>query len=764
MNHIFISYSRKNEALVSECVKRLRAKNIEVWQDVSGSRSGIPCSVKWRDSIEEAIYGSACAVIFKTEAWEASGPCHKEEEMLAKLAIPRVSLSIASDVLERPELADWIVGTILTKYDKWRQDPWFETRPFLLSRIYRLRKGARFREVMDRSSIHERRASTLLTLKKCREFAASQPYKETFPELLPEIDAFLKKGRNAVLKAMAIRAAIGILGIAGIIVGRTIWGAYEQVSGQATDVFLQNVAMEIVNETAEYDPVGAMSLLTSENWFSTDPENTFLRMNYPFLTRTMSGLLKENYPAAIEENGNQDLFSENGEGSPDFEVTASETDGMVSVLDRRTGVLHQLLLNGPASAWAFSEDGDFMAVSSCENAYVVSTDGSWDPVLLDYNFEDIEKIAFDQDRIAALTDKGKVVSWDNPLKKKVLSGNIDLGEAFADAEGNPCGVYIREKDLVLNRSNRETVLMSLSPEEEFISDRVTLSADKSKAMALIGKGDAYSICVCSLEDMRELVRIPCQRKPRAACFSMDGQKAAVISNDPVSAMLFDISTGQAEADRELDMNAFYGLYEIIPAESGYVISDNSGYVRRLGTDLEPLGDWMVFSYVGVPVRRMILSAGDTYLCMATRGGTISTSNVRMYLETGSRMSFYPLHKSSVISNTAAAFSGDGTFVAFGGSNGRIYIEESHMMNQIWDGQMIPEQIDALSFTEDQKGLIALGKSGTVYRLELGDLLDYSADKDSTAQWDYMHKQGRIIYDRMYDLGLTYITPDAYDME
>jgi hypothetical protein len=161
---------------------------------------------------------------------------------------------------------------------------------------------------------------------------------------------------------------------------------------------------------------------------------------------------------------------------------------------------------------------------------------------------------------------------------------------------------------------------------------------------------------------------------------------------------------------------------------------------------------------------MILSAGDTYLCMATRGGTVSTSNARMYLETGSRMSFYPLHKSSVISNTAAAFSGDGTFVAFGGSNGRIYIEESHMMNQIWDGQMIPEQIDALSFTEDQKGLIVLGKSGTVYRLELGDLLDYSADKDSTAQWEYMHKQGRAIYERMYDLGLTYITPDAYDME
>ncbi|MBQ3972990.1 MAG: toll/interleukin-1 receptor domain-containing protein, partial [Lachnospiraceae bacterium] len=371
MNHIFISYSRKNEALVSECVKRLRAKNIEVWQDVSGSRSGIPCSVKWRDSIEEAIYGSACAVIFKTEAWEASGPCHKEEEMLAKLAIPRVSLSIASDVLGRPDLVDWIVGTILTKYDKWRQDPWFETRPFLLSRIYRLRKGARFREVMDRSSIHERKASTLLTLKNCSAFAESQPYKESFPELLPEIDAFLKKGRNAVLKAMAIRAVIGFLGIAGIIVGRTIWAAYEQVSGQATVVFLQNAAMEIVNETAEYDPVSSMSLLTSENWFSTDPENVFLRMNYPFLTRTMSGLLKENYPVAIEENGNQDLFSENGEESPDFEVTASETDGMLSVLDRRTGVLHQMLLNGPASAWAFSEDGDFMAVSSCENAYVV---------------------------------------------------------------------------------------------------------------------------------------------------------------------------------------------------------------------------------------------------------------------------------------------------------------------------------------------------------------------------------------------------------
>ena len=56
MDHIFISYSRKDEEQVNAFVERLRGFGFEVWQDVSGKRSGIPYSVKWFEVIEEAIY------------------------------------------------------------------------------------------------------------------------------------------------------------------------------------------------------------------------------------------------------------------------------------------------------------------------------------------------------------------------------------------------------------------------------------------------------------------------------------------------------------------------------------------------------------------------------------------------------------------------------------------------------------------------------------------------------------------------------------
>lgn len=78
MDHIFISYSRKDESQVSSFVEELRKSGFEIWQDLSGKRSGIPYSVKWFEVIEEAIITAAGAIIFNTKAWTQSSPCQDE--------------------------------------------------------------------------------------------------------------------------------------------------------------------------------------------------------------------------------------------------------------------------------------------------------------------------------------------------------------------------------------------------------------------------------------------------------------------------------------------------------------------------------------------------------------------------------------------------------------------------------------------------------------------------------------------------------------
>ena len=67
MNHIFISYSRRDSAFVNRIADLLRKEEIPVWQDISGKSSGIPFSTKWFSAIEEALHTSAGALVFRSE-------------------------------------------------------------------------------------------------------------------------------------------------------------------------------------------------------------------------------------------------------------------------------------------------------------------------------------------------------------------------------------------------------------------------------------------------------------------------------------------------------------------------------------------------------------------------------------------------------------------------------------------------------------------------------------------------------------------------
>ena len=84
MNHIFVSYSRRDADLVDRMVDGLRSQGYPIWQDTSGKTSGIPYSTKWFKAIEDAIFSSSCALIFDSESWRASAPCRKEYELFRK--------------------------------------------------------------------------------------------------------------------------------------------------------------------------------------------------------------------------------------------------------------------------------------------------------------------------------------------------------------------------------------------------------------------------------------------------------------------------------------------------------------------------------------------------------------------------------------------------------------------------------------------------------------------------------------------------------
>ena len=102
MEHLFISYSRRDEKYVSAVAEGLRSRGIEVWQDISGKASGIPYSTKWFEVIQEALFSSAGAVIFTSDQWEKSDPCKKEFELIRALDIPYKMVSVPAEEADSP--------------------------------------------------------------------------------------------------------------------------------------------------------------------------------------------------------------------------------------------------------------------------------------------------------------------------------------------------------------------------------------------------------------------------------------------------------------------------------------------------------------------------------------------------------------------------------------------------------------------------------------------------------------------------------------
>lgn len=62
MNHIFISYSRKDRNVVAQFVESLRTNDFIVWQDVSGISAGD----KWQQALLDAIEQAAVVIVFWT--------------------------------------------------------------------------------------------------------------------------------------------------------------------------------------------------------------------------------------------------------------------------------------------------------------------------------------------------------------------------------------------------------------------------------------------------------------------------------------------------------------------------------------------------------------------------------------------------------------------------------------------------------------------------------------------------------------------------
>lgn len=102
---VFISYSRRDQALAVPLVDLLREAGFSPWLD----QRSIPASVPWLAEINHAMRASILVVYLVSPAWSASSSCHQEVAIATELDKPVLSIKADSDA------ASW-VGQIADAY------------------------------------------------------------------------------------------------------------------------------------------------------------------------------------------------------------------------------------------------------------------------------------------------------------------------------------------------------------------------------------------------------------------------------------------------------------------------------------------------------------------------------------------------------------------------------------------------------------------------------------------------------------------------
>lgn len=749
MSHLFFSYSRRDEAMASRVAAALREQGIEVWQDISGKGSGIPFSTKWFEVIEEALYSASGAVVFDTDAWRASTPCAQEFALIQKNDMP--CLAAVSAFGEDP---DRIIAETLAWHAGAVENEENEMRTWLFTRAHSYRKSKRGRQLVPRARRLREARDLLEDLRDCRRLAAERHYAEKNPEIAPAISGFLSLARRRTIAGQLFKALGVLFGAAAVVTAIVGAGVLPQLLDQTDAAYRADAVLGTARDVAEYDPVAAMSILSSPSWL--DPAEDLFSMQ-----RMMVALEGVHFPAAFygrdtAEAAGFRALPPGGE-SPRFTVSPSATSGRLLVHDAERGTTGQVLVACAPADWAIDGDGRFLAVAAANKAYLWDLAAGLAPMELAYNHEDIERIGFAEGQVYALTAKGNVVLWDNPvLARQADRGPLSDGTLFTGADGRVAAAYIDGTNLILDDGGGETEIPL--PADGSLGGQVAVSPDGRSAAVPYTPADSPEdhVLIVDLAGRAVLADHPAGSDISGLAFSADGGAVLAACIDGSGIVRIDL------ADGGLAFSEPSGAQNTLVARCGdtYLATDAGGWATRYDAGLNQMGDPFRVARVSVPLKQIAIAEEQGYVFTANRGGNQLSGCARTRLSDHAQHIFLPAADDSVVSSTAVALSPDGQFVAFGYPNGQVCVWDASAMNLVWSGHHISESICALALSAEGQ-VHALGASGSLYALDAGPLAAVPGEDGAAEYWKRYTDEALEIHRKMVDLGLTCIAPEAF---
>lgn len=764
MNHIFISYSRKNEAQVTRFAEGLRRQRLEIWQDIAGKRSGIPYSVKWFDAIEEAIFTASGAIIFDTEPWRCSVPCQKEFQLIQETALPLMYISMdrllseEADVIH--EAARWCREQIESKensYCRW-----------MVSGAYRVYKKLPIEAYFPAGKrlIHNWR-----WLKECRRIAGQKNFHGPWRQSL---ERFLHQARRRLLGNVAARALIGMLLSVGIIWVLVVAEIYQMAKVLNDTTSTGSIFASKLQRIGEYDPLQAMQMVKEYSAAIDEytqrvkefgdkeyiPKNQgdafaeYVSRDFYDQNRVLADLISRNYPIAFYESVADcpvDISSASKEQAGGrYTISLSEDTAQVFIFDREQDIIRQLLLAAVPETYCFSDNGQELVIAAENEVYVYDLQGEVPPRPLAYNFETVCGLALYEDKIYATTESGHVIVWNHPFLKRMLHRqSLASGELISLGNGQAMAVYTDDGCLIKNVNNREEVYPL--PFEGIDPDNLSVSADHALAAVSYRPAESGTDWIGLVDLASGTLRQTYDTGYRIAgyTFSEDDSALIITCCDRNRIARLDLETGSIQESSGTTVSE---PFSITAAHGRILVCDIFGVLTIFNDALEQEGD---SRSIGYPAPQKQLAVSQNWECLLTagRGGNVIGGCCRTGLSSNEQPIFVPVIEEPITSTTSVAVTDGGDYVAYGNAGGAVYLWDVGAMEQVWNGHCVPESIVGLSFSSDLEALLALGSSGTIYEMDLTGVLTECVPAEPESIWRMHTQKADEITKNMYDLGL-----------
>lgn len=698
---VFVSYSRRDSAQVLPLVERLSSSTVRAWLD----QSSIPVSVPWLDEITQALRGALVVLVCESTDWHSSPNCAVELEMAQSMGKPIVwadpHTEAAEDIVLRVKE---LLGQVSDKE---------RLRSELLVRSYRWARGGR------------RRAEL-----------ASGPRLRAYRELIGtpgavDVDAvaFVRRSRSRARRQLVVAATAGLTTFSLIQAPNVFLKANDKVQEQFKTAVAILDAEQGSQQSQAYS--GYLGLQAALDMTKNGEDNFSSR-------RALATALSTYLPSTIGATGQPTAAKVTPSGlrdgsalsSPDgtLRATVWQHPARVRVSTQAGAMTRTLATDGLVQALSWNPTGTLLAIADLSGVRLVDVQRASTRALLRGVEGEVTSMTWGKGsrRLQATTTRGLTVEWTLNEAATVTSdpGNWFMDLARNDSSGSMAAVTRQGRLVVIDAKgvavtdeiatgNGVAVAVTASPQGWLVA----YAGSEGSSIVLVrsdGQQQSFPLKDCSARDVVFSVRLA----------------ATVVACDAGGYGVLDVGTGsfrtyqgelmQTTVASERDGRLIIGggaeeFVELLaPGREKLVRFGSRGCLNGAESiGLMPGGKQLFIGGAG-------FSRACAHRLTLQDDGTWKTDNVVPSTEVP-------------VESRALAVSGDGSLVAYGFSDGRVWIIESQTLSPLLFAQATGSEIRGITFTKDDRALVAVTRDGEVLRFDVAQARQSIGQLRTTAQ-------------------------------